>query len=150
VLVAACLAVVGCGSSSSKKEGGGGSGPAGPTVATLNVVGYGKALAISGKPVYVLSADPPGGSKCTGACASDWPPVTTKGKAAAGSGVDESLLSTFKRSDGTTQVLYDKHALYSHKGRGLVSGAGAKSDAGTGYLMAPSGKPIKSTKRGDY
>ena len=32
----------------------------------------------------------------------------------------------------------------------LVSGAGVKSEGGTWYLVAPSGKPIKSTKRGDY
>jgi hypothetical protein len=64
--------------------------------------------------------------------------------------VKSSLLSTFKRNDGGTQVLYDKHALYTHKGRGLVSGAGVKADGGTWYLVAPSGKPIKSTKSGGY
>ena len=116
----------------------------------MNVVGYGKVLAVSGQPVYLLSSDPPGGSKCTGGCTSTWPPLTTKGRPGAGPGADSSLLSTFKRSDGTTQVLYDKHALYKHKGRGLVSGAGVKSEGGTWYLVSPSGKPIKSTKRGDY
>ena len=149
LFLAAGLAVTGCGSSS-KDDGGGGSAATGSKVTTMNVVGYGKVLATAGKPVYVLSSDTPGGSKCTGGCTSTWPPFTTQGKPAAGPGVDASLLSTFKRPDGGTQVLYDKHALYKHTGRGLVSGAGVKSEGGTWYLVAPTGKPIKSTKRGDY
>jgi predicted lipoprotein with Yx(FWY)xxD motif len=145
------LAAAGCGSSKDDAGGGGASAPAGSaTVSTLEVVGYGKALASSGRPVYLLSSDPPGGSRCTGKCTSTWTPLTAEGKPTAGPGVDSSKLSTFKRADGTTQLLYDKHALYRHKGRGLVSGAGVKSDGGTWYLVAPSGKPIESTKRGDY
>jgi predicted lipoprotein with Yx(FWY)xxD motif len=144
------LAVAGCGSSS-KDEGGGASAPAGSaTVSTMTVIGYGKALAAAGKPVYLLSSDPPKGSRCTGKCTSTWPPLTATGKPTAGPGVDGSLLSTFKRPDGKTQVLYDGHALYSHTGRGLVSGAGVRSEGGTWYLVSPSGKPIKATKRGDY
>jgi predicted lipoprotein with Yx(FWY)xxD motif len=144
------LAVAGCGSSS-KGGGGGASAPAGSaTVSTMTVIGYGKALATSGHPLYLLSSDPPGGSRCTGRCTSTWPPVTAKGAPTAGPGVNSSLLSTFKRPDGGTQVLYDRHALYTHRGRGLVSGAGVRSEGGTWYLVAPSGKPIKATKRGDY
>jgi hypothetical protein len=47
-------------------------------------------------------------------------------------------------------VLYDRHALYTHRGRGLVSGAGVRSEGGTWYLVAPSGKAIKATKSGGY
>ena len=144
------LALAGCGGSS-KDGGGGASAPAGSaTVSTMTVIGYGKALATAGRPLYMLSSDPPGGSRCTGKCTSTWPPVTANGAPTAGPGVKSSLLSTFKRPDGTTQVLYDEHALYKHNGRGLVSGAGVKSEGGTWYLVAPSGKPIKATKRGDY
>ena len=149
LLVAGGLAVSGCGGSSND-DGGNSKAPAGETVATMNVVGYGKVLAVSSKPLYVLSVDPPGGSKCAGGCTSTWPPLTAKGEPGAGEGVDSSLLSTFKRPDGTTQVLYDKHALYKHNGRGLVSGAGVKSEGGTWYLVSPSGKPIKATKSGGY
>jgi predicted lipoprotein with Yx(FWY)xxD motif len=116
----------------------------------MTVIGYGKALATSGHPLYLLSSDPPGGSRCTGGCTSTWPPLTSKGPPTAGPGADSSLLSTFKRADGSTQVLYDKHALYTHRGRGLVSGAGVRSEGGTWYLVAPSGKPMKATKSGGY
>jgi len=116
----------------------------------MNVVGYGKVLATSGHPLFLLSSDLPAGSRCTGGCTSTWSPLTTKGPPTAGPGADSSLLSTFKRADGSTQVLYDRHALYRHRGRGLVSGAGVRSEGGTWYLVAPSGKAIKATKRGDY
>ena len=150
-LVALGIALAGCGDSSKKDDGGGATAPAGSaTLRTMNVIGYGTALATKGHPVYMLSSDPPGGSKCTGGCVSTWPPVTAAGKPTAGPGVDSSLLSTFKRPDGKTQVLYDKHALYAHTGRGLVSGAGVKSEGGTWYLIDPSGKPIKKTKSGGY
>ena len=150
LLAALGLAVAGCGGSS-KGGGGGASAPAASaTVSTMTVIGYGKALATSGHPLYLLSSDPPGGSRCTAKCTSTWPPLAAKGKPTAGPGVDSSLLSTFTRPDGIKQVLYDKHALYTHTGRGLVSGAGVRSEGGTWYLVAPSGKPIKATKRGDY
>ena len=60
------LAVAGCGSSS-KNGGGGGNASAGSTtVQTMTVIGYGKALSTGGHTLYVLSSDPPGGSRCTG------------------------------------------------------------------------------------
>ena len=144
------LAVAGCGGSS-KDDGGGASAPAASaTVSTMTVVGYGKVLATSGHPLFLLSSDPPAGSRCTRGCTSTWSPLTTKGPPAAGPGADSSLLSTFKRPDGSTQVLYDRHALYTHRGRGLVSGAGVRSEGGTWYLVAPSGKAITKTKSGGY
>jgi predicted lipoprotein with Yx(FWY)xxD motif len=144
------LAIAGCGGSS-KHAGGGATAPAASaTVSKMTVIGYGTVLASSGHPLYLLSSDSPGASRCKGGCTSTWPPLSAKGKPTAGPGVDGSLLSTFKRSDGSTQVLYDRHALYTHTGRGLVSGAGVRSEGGTWYLVAPSGKAITRTKSGGY
>ena len=51
------------------------------TLKTTKVPGYGMALATAkGAPVYILTSDPMSGSKCTGACAKDWPPLTVTGK----------------------------------------------------------------------
>jgi predicted lipoprotein with Yx(FWY)xxD motif len=148
--------IAGCGSSSSKSSasssGGGGSSSGGAsTVKVAKISGYGSALVNgSGKSVYVLSTDPAGSSKCTGACAKTWIPVTVSGSPSAGSGVDSSKLSTFKRSDGTTQVLYDKHALYTFTGEGTTSGEGQASFGGVWYLVAPSGSAIKKSSSGGY
>ena len=142
VLISACG-----GSSSNTSSSGGSSGPA--TVKTASISGYGTALVTSaGQSVYVLSSDPSGGSKCSGACAKQWKPVTVSSSASAGDGVDSSKLSSFKRKDGTTQVLYDKHALYTFASPGTTSGEGVKGEGGSWYLVAPSGKPITSTTNG--
>lgn len=120
-------------------------------VATTKVPGYGTALATaSGSPLYLLTADPKGGSSCSGACAKQWPPLTANGTPAAANGVNASLLSSFKRSDGTTQVLYDGHALYTHTGTSATAVAGTASNGGVWYLVSPSGKPITKTNGSGY
>lgn len=120
-------------------------------VATAKVPGYGTALATAhGAPLYLLTADPHGGSSCSAACAKQWPPLTAAGKPAAGAGVSQSLLSSFKRADGSMQVLYAGHALYTHPGTTATAVAGTASDGGIWYLVSPSGKPIKTTNGSGY
>jgi predicted lipoprotein with Yx(FWY)xxD motif len=152
-VVAAVALIAACGGSSSNNSsssGGGGSSGSG-TVKTAKISGYGTALVTSsGKSVYVLSSDPPNGSKCAGSCAKTWMPVTVSGNASAGSGVDSSKLTTFKRKDGTTQVAYDKHALYTYASPGATSGEGVTSEGGKWYLIAPSGSPITKSQAGGY
>jgi predicted lipoprotein with Yx(FWY)xxD motif len=153
-LIAAVAVIAGCGSSSSKSSsssGGGSSSGGSGTVKAAKITGYGSALVTaSGKSVYLLSTDPAGSSKCSGTCAKTWIPVTVSGSPSAGSGVDSSKLSSFKRSDGTTQVLYDKHALYTFTGEGATSGEGQASFGGVWYLVSPSGSAIKKSSSGGY
>ena len=63
--------------------------------------------------VYSFAPDTPSQSNCNGTCAGYWPPVT--GAPAAGTGVTGKL-STIKRSDGTTQAVYNGHPLYTYVG----------------------------------
>ncbi len=152
--IATVALIAACGGSSSNNSssssGGGGSSGSG-TVKTAKISGYGTALVTSsGKSVYLLSSDPPNGSKCAGSCAKTWMPVTVSGSASAGSGVDSSKLTTFKRKDGTTQVAYDKHALYTYASPGATSGEGVTSEGGKWYLIAPSGSPITKSQAGGY
>ena len=153
-LIAAGALIAACGSSSSSNSsssGGGSSSGGSGTVKVTKISGYGSALVTaSGKSVYLLSTDPAGSSKCSGSCAKTWIPVTVSGSPAAGSGVDSSKLSSFKRSDGTTQVLYDKHALYTFSGQGATSGEGQASNGGVWYLVSPSGAAIKKSSSGGY
>jgi predicted lipoprotein with Yx(FWY)xxD motif len=154
---AALLAACGSSSSSSSSSasgssgssGSGSGGGSGSSIAVGKVAGFGSVLTSGGQPVYVLSTDPSGSSKCTGACAKTWKPVTTSGSPSAGSGADSSMLSDFKRSDGTTQVLYNKHALYTHAGS-AASVAGTASDGGVWYLINAKGAFVKSTTAGGY
>jgi predicted lipoprotein with Yx(FWY)xxD motif len=149
-LVVACslaLVAAGCGGSSGSSPASSSSGPA-VVVSTKKVPGYGTVLTDkAGRPLYILTADPSGGSKCTADCAKQWPPVT--GSPSAGAGAKSDLLGTFKRDDGSTQVTYDKHALYTNTGEEL-GGVGTKALGGTWYLVSPAGKAIESTTAGGY
>jgi predicted lipoprotein with Yx(FWY)xxD motif len=116
------------------------------TVDVKSVKGYGKILVTSsGVSLYVLTSDPSGGSSCIGSCAIVWPPLIASGKLKAGPGVDPSLLSTFGRSGGGRQVLYDKHALYTYEedtGPGMVTGQGVETYGGIWWLVSPNGHAI--------
>src|SRR5947208_6626273 len=75
--------------------------------ATIDVAnsGLGKILVDSqGRTVYLFGKDSGTTSECTGACASNWPPVTVNGTPTAGSGAIASMVGTTTRSDGTSQV----------------------------------------------
>jgi predicted lipoprotein with Yx(FWY)xxD motif len=97
--------------------------------------------------LYLFEKDKNGKSACSGACATNWPPVLTKGAAKAGTGVKKSLLGTTKRSDGTTQVTYNKHPLYRFKGDANKVGAakGQELDAfgAEWYVVGASGKKVE-------
>jgi predicted lipoprotein with Yx(FWY)xxD motif len=98
-----------------------------------------------GKTLYLWEADKSGTSTCTGACAAAWPPVTTSGPPQAGSGVDKSLLSTVKRSDGTEQVTYNGHPLYYFVGdtaAGMAKGQGSKAFGASWYVLNAKGSKI--------
>ena len=90
------------------------SSAAGMTISLQSVSGIpGRFLASGqGRTMYLFEADKGTASTCAAACAAAWPPVTTAAMPMAGSGVEQSLLGTTKRSDGTEQVTYNGHPLY--------------------------------------
>jgi predicted lipoprotein with Yx(FWY)xxD motif len=93
--------------------------------------------------LYLFEKDKHGKSACSGACATNWPPLLTKGKPVAGTGAKASLLGTTKRSDGTTQVTYNKHPLYTFLGdkgkRGATTGEGLDAFGAKWYVVAAKG-----------
>jgi predicted lipoprotein with Yx(FWY)xxD motif len=64
--------------------------------------------------LYLFEKDKKGKSACSGPCAQAWPPYVTDGKPAAGDGVKAGRLGTVKREDGTIQVTYNGHPLYTY------------------------------------
>jgi predicted lipoprotein with Yx(FWY)xxD motif len=63
--------------------------------------------------LYSFAPDTPTTSKCYGTCAAYWPPVI--GSSAAGSGLPGKT-ATIKRTDGTLQLTYNGHPLYTYVG----------------------------------
>ncbi len=66
-----------------------------------------------GLTVYTVAADSPGRSNCTSSCAAYWPPVT--GSPAAAPGIPGTF-ATITRADGTKQVTWNGHPLYTYVG----------------------------------
>jgi predicted lipoprotein with Yx(FWY)xxD motif len=63
--------------------------------------------------LYSFAPDTPARSKCYGSCAAYWPPVT--GTAAAGQGLP-GRTGTITRTDGSHQLTYNGHPLYTYIG----------------------------------
>ncbi len=62
-----------------------------------------------------------------------------------GRDVKASLLGTIKRTDGTTQVTYNKHPLYYYSGdsqAGQQNGQGLNAFGALWYVVAPAGGPM--------
>jgi predicted lipoprotein with Yx(FWY)xxD motif len=68
----------------------------------------------SGRTLYWFAPDTPSKSVCYGTCAAYWPPVI--GNPAAGPGVTLSKVATIARTDGSIQVTYAGHPLYTYIG----------------------------------
>ncbi|HLX50584.1 MAG TPA: hypothetical protein VKS82_19835 [Streptosporangiaceae bacterium] len=92
---------------------GGGTAATHASLGTTTINGVKVLTNANGRTLYSFAPDTATTSKCYGSCAAYWPPVT--GKPTAGPGVTGTL-GTIHRTDGSTQVTYDGHPLYSYIG----------------------------------
>jgi predicted lipoprotein with Yx(FWY)xxD motif len=144
------FAVAACGGASGGGYGGGGGSTAasssGKESVALASTKLGKVLVDgNGRTLYLFDADKGTMSKCDGACASAWPPLTTSGKPTAGAGVVAAKLGTAKRADGTTGVTYDGHPLYTYAGDGApgqTAGEGLTDFGAPWYALSAAGKTV--------
>jgi predicted lipoprotein with Yx(FWY)xxD motif len=93
-----------------------------------------------GMTLYLFTKDTPNTSNCYNGCASAWPPLLTLGAPTSGTGVDDSLLGTTTRTDGSVQVTYNGWPLYyfaNDKAVGDVTGEGVQ---GVWFVVTPDGK----------
>jgi len=101
-----------------------------------------------GHTLYLFQADKTTKSTCNGDCAKQWPPLTVNGKPTAGSGVKGNLLSTTTRSDGSKQVTYNGHPLYTFSGDqkpGQTNGQGLNAFGAQWFVLGTNGKQITTT-----
>jgi predicted lipoprotein with Yx(FWY)xxD motif len=94
--------------------------------------------------IYLFTREKSTKSRCYDQCAVEWPPVLTKGKPRAASGVKASKLGTTKRSDGKLQVTYAGHPLYYwyKDPPGQVVCQAVNEFGGYWYVVEPSGDAI--------
>lgn len=154
------LAIAGCGGDSNDNGGAYGSGetgessassstpkPATSSVAVVSVADVpklGKVVVNSkGFTLYDFHKDKGVKSSCYGGCAELWPPLTTSGAPKAESGAEASMLATTERSDGTTQVTYAGHPLYTYTADtkpGEAKGNDIHSFGAEWYALQPNGE----------
>ena len=168
VAVLGALVVVGCGStnessgetsggSSAATSGGGAYGGGGESTTASNeesssstLVSTGKAgdlgtilVDSEGMTLYDFHKDKGTTSSCYGACEKAWPPLSTSGEAQAKNGAQASMLGTTERKDGTMQVTYNGHPLYTFtedKKAGEANGNDFSAFGAQWYALMPNGE----------
>jgi predicted lipoprotein with Yx(FWY)xxD motif len=153
----ALLALASCGGDDNTSSGGvygsGGETTAEPAaetpsegaavVAVASVPKLGKLVVDSkGFTLYDFRKDKGTTSSCYGACAKFWPPLITTGSPEA-EGVPAGMLGTTKRKDGTVQVTFAGHPLYTFaedKKPGEANGNDLEAFGGEWFALRPNGQ----------
>ena len=146
-MAAVALGAAACSSSSSSPSAGSGTPSAsaaaaggGAVVKSATIGGVAVVTNAQGFTLYSFAPDTATTSKCTGACAQIWPPLT--GPVTAAQGVTGKL-GTITRSDGSKQATYDGHPLYTYTADtapGQANGNGVNIDGGVWHEVTASGQ----------
>jgi len=158
--VAGALALAACGGSSTSSSSGAAAAPGygGGTAGASN--GSTAASVVStktsslgtflvdgqGRTLYLWDADHGPRSTCTAACAQAWPPLTTTATPKASGAVKSSLLGTATRADGSREVTYAGHPLYTYAGDtrpGQVTGEGSNSFGAPWWTVTTAGRALQ-------
>jgi predicted lipoprotein with Yx(FWY)xxD motif len=112
--------------------------PSGPILAT----GSGDAL-------YDFVPDTPTHSACLNdGCVFQWPPLLAPNPIRVGPGVNRSLVGTLRRPDGSTQLSYGGHPLYTYNldvHPGDITGQAIDQDGGLWYVLNAQGHEIHTS-----
>ena len=157
--VAGALALAACGGSSTSSSSGGGaagygggatSAPSGSTAASVVTTKTGSLGTFlvdgQGRTLYLWDADHGPKSTCAAACAQAWPPLTTTGTPKASGAVKASLLGTAMRADGSREVTYAGHPLYTYAGDtrpGQTTGEGSNSFGAPWWTVTTAGRALQ-------
>lgn len=99
-----------------------------------------------GRTLYLFMPEKGGKVKCTGSCASVWPPLkASSGTPSASGGAHASMISTVADPSGGSIVTYNGwplHTYASDSGPGVASGQGINGFGGLWYVISPSGSQV--------
>jgi predicted lipoprotein with Yx(FWY)xxD motif len=145
----AVIALTACGSSGGSSASGGSAPAAGSSSAAAGGGGSVRTMSSSagtvltnskGFALYTFAADKGSTSVCYGQCATFWPPLM--GPVTVASGVKVSgKFGVTTRKDGSKQVTWNGHPLYTYAGdkSGTVNGNGKNIDGGVWNVVTTSG-----------
>ena len=115
--------------------------------ATLAVVTNSKLgkiiVAASGKTVYLYMPDETSTtSTVPAALKSAWPAVTASGTSTVDASLDKTKLAVDPQPDGTKQVAYNGHLLYTFQGDAAPGSASGERLGGIWFVLSPAGIKI--------
>ena len=122
---------------------------AGSTTIGLRHTSLGEILvAPKGRTLYEFSRDRTNVEACQTikGCTSVWPPLTTSGSVNAGLGVNARLLGTVRLENGSHQVTYAGHPLYTYvgdSGPGETEYVGEDQSGGFWYALNAHGSSLR-------
>jgi predicted lipoprotein with Yx(FWY)xxD motif len=149
-LAAAVVLLAACGSTAVN-----GSGSGSPSSSSAAAAGGGTASSKSkvvtdsaGFTLYWFAIDTPKKSNCNGACVGFWPPVAASAKVTNMTSLPGKF-GKITRADGSKQLTYDGHPLYTFKGdssAGQDNGNGKNLSGGLWWALTPSGAKLAAAK----
>jgi predicted lipoprotein with Yx(FWY)xxD motif len=153
--LAACSSSGAATSPSSPANSGSPAAAAAGSLKTATIGGVTVLTSSKGFTLYSFAPDTPTTSKCTGACAVNWPPVQGSATAAGVAGT----FATIKRADGSVQDAFDGHPLYTfvgdtapgqNNGNGLNAAGGLWHEITTAGAAPAGGSTAGSGGSGGY
>ncbi len=94
-----------------------------------------------GNTLYLFEADTDGSSTCYQDCAATWPALVGEAPV-AGSGIDDSLLGTTERDDGSMQVTYADHPLYRYAPDTAPGDTNGQGVGDVWFVVSPKGEAV--------
>jgi predicted lipoprotein with Yx(FWY)xxD motif len=98
-----------------------------------------------GHTLYLFKKDKHGRSACNASCAKFWPPLLKHGSPTVGRGVRMSMLGTTRRRNGSRQLTYNRHPLYTYaldKHARQTNGEGKFAFGAKWYAVSARGKAV--------
>lgn len=105
----------------------------------------------NGNSLYLYVLDEEGASACVDACTNNWPPLTVDAgsEPSVGDRLDAALVGTVERPDGTVQVTYGGHPLYTFRRDAEAGQTRGQRLGDQFYLVSPAGQAITAEVAAD-
>jgi predicted lipoprotein with Yx(FWY)xxD motif len=94
-----------------------------------------------GMTLYMFANDNQGDSTCYDQCAENWPPFV--GEVEVGDGVDQEVVGSVERTDGTSQVTYNGWPLYRFAADTAVGDVNGQGVNDVWFVMDGAGTVIR-------
>jgi predicted lipoprotein with Yx(FWY)xxD motif len=97
-----------------------------------------------GMTLYMFDPDAQGESTCYDQCATAWPPLVGEDEPVLGEGLDEALVGSVERTDGTTQVTYNDWPLYYWQNDAAPGDVTGQAVNDVWWVVGADGEPIRT------